>query len=159
MNCWKIEKTLQRISKTYCVQTLLLVEDGKRLERERRKLNESAENREMMKPLVFRPPFILLQATPTHFVIHNHCHFSFDHCIFLQLHPFSCFIQLCSSAVMVRPKMAGTGNSASKKEIKKSESQMMRAGDKRKRKHSRKESYSVYIYRVLKQVCTSNFRP
>ena len=44
---------LQRISKTYCVQTLLLVEDGKRLEWERRKLNESAENREMMKPLGF----------------------------------------------------------------------------------------------------------
>ena len=60
---------------------------------------------------------------------------------------------------MVRPKMAGTGGSASKKEIKKSESQMMRAGGKKKRKHSRKESYSVYIYRVLKQVCTSNFRP
>ncbi|PAV60802.1 hypothetical protein WR25_17777 [Diploscapter pachys] len=53
---------------------------------------------------------------------------------------------------MVRPKMAGTGGSASKKEIKKSESQIMRAGDKKKRKHSRKESYSVYVYRVLKQV-------
>ncbi|PAV74945.1 hypothetical protein WR25_26974 [Diploscapter pachys] len=60
---------------------------------------------------------------------------------------------------MVRPKMAGTGGSASKKEIKNSESQMMRAGDKKKRKHSRKESFSVYVYRVLKQTAVRLILP
>ena len=136
-----------------------MVEDGKRLEWERRKLNESAENREMMKPLGFarllyssrpRPLISLFIITA---IFHSTTAFSCNYTRF----PAS--FNFCCSVVMVRPKMAGTGGSASKKEIKKSESQMMRAGDKRKRKHSRKESYSVYIYRVLKQVCTSNFRP
>jgi histone H2B len=47
------------------------------------------------------------------------------------------------------PKVAGKGSKAPKD--KKSASQRA-VGDKKGRKKSRKESYSVYIYRVLKQV-------
>ncbi|PAV69430.1 hypothetical protein WR25_09036 [Diploscapter pachys] len=52
---------------------------------------------------------------------------------------------------MAPPKKAGAGDSAPKKAIKKSSSQT-KPGDKKRHKHKKFDSYSVYIFRVLKQV-------
>lgn len=52
---------------------------------------------------------------------------------------------------MPRPKKAAAGDSAPKKAAAKMPSSQ-KSGDKKKRKHFRKDSYSIYIHRVLKQV-------
>ena len=57
------------------------------------------------------------------------------------------------TSAMAPPKKAGAGDSAPKKAIKKSSSQT-KPGDKKRHKHKKFDSYSVYIFRVLKQVCT-----
>ncbi|PAV87265.1 hypothetical protein WR25_12427 [Diploscapter pachys] len=108
---------------------------------------------QMMKSLV-SPAFYTPLLGHTHSFRYSY-HFlsSFNHFAFLCNYThFPASLNSCCSAAMFRPKKTGTGDSASKKAIKKpgqSDEAWRQEEDNRLKKFN---SYSVYIFRVLKQV-------